>query len=47
MIIKKDTQGEILAHFINGDQQRMVLDAHLLRPMMRLLTDKPQKNDKA
>jgi len=25
----------------------MVLDAHLLRPMIRLLTDKPQKNDKA
>jgi hypothetical protein len=34
VIIKKDAQGEIMAHFINGDSQRMVLDAHLLRPMI-------------
>lgn len=36
-----------MAHFANGQQQKLILDAILMRPMLSLLTEKPSKNDKA
>lgn len=47
MIIKNQREGELTAHFANGMQQKLILDAMLLRPMLLLLTEKPSKNDKA
>ena len=47
MIISKETFGSLSALFNNGDSQKLQIDAKLLRPMLILLTDKPQKNVKA
>ena len=47
MIVKNERKGELVAHFSNGQQQKLILDAYLLRPMVMLLTEKPSKNDKA
>lgn len=47
MTIKNERKGEIIAHFANGDSQKLFLDGLLLRPMVELLTEKPSKNDKA
>lgn len=47
MIITKDASGSLSALFNNGDSQKLQIDALLLRPMLTLLTDKPQKNVKA
>lgn len=42
-----ERKGEILAHFANGDQQRLHLDGVLLRPKVNVLTDYLSKNDYA
>ena len=47
MTIKNERKGEIIAHFANGDSQKLFLDGQLMRPMVELLTEKPSKNDKA
>ena len=47
MIISKESSGSLSALFNNGDSQKLQIDAVLLRPMLILLTDKPQKNVKA
>mmetsp|Transcript_3584 Transcript_3584/g.2610 ORF Transcript_3584/g.2610 Transcript_3584/m.2610 type:complete len:224 (+) Transcript_3584:1049-1720(+) len=47
LIIKNERSGELLIYFSNGQQQRLALDGLLLRPLLRLLTEKPSKNDKA
>ena len=47
MIISKEASGSLSALFNNGDSQKLQIDAKLLRPMLILLTDKPQKNVKA
>lgn len=47
MIVKNERHGELVAQFSNGQQQRLLLDAMLLRPMLSLLTEKPSKNTKA
>eukprot|EP00351_Strombidinopsis_sp_SopsisLIS2011_P003897 CAMPEP_0116874008 /NCGR_PEP_ID=MMETSP0463-20121206/5385_1 /TAXON_ID=181622 /ORGANISM="Strombidinopsis sp, Strain SopsisLIS2011" /LENGTH=194 /DNA_ID=CAMNT_0004517053 /DNA_START=3442 /DNA_END=4026 /DNA_ORIENTATION=- len=39
--------GEVLAHFSNGDQQKIYITGVLMRPKIVLLTEKPSKNDKA
>ena len=44
---KKKYEGELIVNFSNGDTQKLILDAWLLRPMLVLQTEKPQKNDKA
>ena len=47
MIVSKEASGSLSALFNNGDSQKLQIDAKLLRPMLILLTDKPQKNVKA
>lgn len=47
MTIKNERQGELTAYFNNGEQQKLILDGRLLRPMLELLTEKPSKNDKS
>lgn len=47
MIIRNERKGELVAHFSNGQQQKLVLDAFLMRPKLDLLTEKPSKNAKA
>lgn len=47
MIVKNERHGELVAQFSNGQQQRLLLDAMLLRPMLSILTEKPSKNTKA
>jgi len=47
MIMKNQRQGELIAYFANGDQQRLNLTGQLLRPKLDMLTEKPSKNDKA
>ena len=47
MTVKNEREGELIAVFANGMQQKLILDAMLLRPMLLLLTEKPSKNDKA
>lgn len=47
MIVKNERHGELVAQFSNGQQQKLLLDAMLLRPMLSLLTEKPSKNTKA
>jgi hypothetical protein len=47
MIIKTERSGELIAHFANGMKQKLMLDALLMRSMLKLLTEKPSKNDKA
>lgn len=47
MTIKNERKGQIIAHFANGDSQKLFLNGLLLRPMVELLTEKPSKNDKA
>lgn len=45
--IKNERHGEVTAFFSNGDVQKLILDAFLLRPKLELLTEKRSKNDKA
>lgn len=47
LIIRNERNGELTAHFANGQQQKMILDAILMRPKLILLTEKPSKNGKA
>jgi hypothetical protein len=47
LILKTDHSGVLLAHFNQGDTQTLLLNARLLRAMLLLQTDKPQKNDYA
>lgn len=47
MTMNNKRQGEVLAHFSNGEQQKIFITGVLMRPKLVLLTEKPSKNDKA
>lgn len=47
MTIMNERQGEIIAYFSNGDQQKLFLDGVLQRPMVTVQTDFLSKNDYA
>lgn len=47
MTIFNEQKGEIVAHFNNGDTQKLFIDAVLMRPRVVLLTDFLSRNDYA
>jgi hypothetical protein len=47
MTIFNECNGELIAYFANGDQQKLFLDGVLLRPKLKIVTDFPSKNDYA
>ena len=47
MTIFNERQGELIAYFANGDQQKLFLDGVLMRPKVQILTDFLSKNDYA
>ena len=47
MTIRNERNGELIARFANGDQQKLFLDGVLMRPKVQILTDFLSKNDYA
>ena len=47
MTIRNERNGELIAYFANGDQQKLFLDGVLMRPKVQILTDFLSKNDYA
>lgn len=47
MTIFNKRSGELIAHFNNGDSQKLFIDAVLMRPRVEFLTDFLSQNDYA
>lgn len=47
MTILNEKSGELVAYFNNGDQQKLYIDAVMMRPRVLALTDFISKNDYA
>ena len=47
MIMRNERHGELVANFLNGLSQKLILDAIMLRAKVDLLTEKRSKNVKA
>ena len=47
MTILNERKGELIAHFNNGDTQKLFIDAIMMRPQVQILTDFQSRNDYA